>query len=110
MITIVITAPAKGQAHVRIDDPNNIMGSDLSPARQLCVQAILSLEGKACQLENVVMPLGKLIMLRNFVHSLGADNKGKMRRLLLMALMQLDDEDESLIYTKPFQGLPLLAK
>lgn len=107
-ITITITQPATGQARLRISDPHNLL-PDLAPARRLLVQALLSVEGEVGETEEVQMPLVALGLLRNFLTTVGATSNGKARRLLLMALLQLDDEDDARRVVKPTANLPVIA-
>lgn len=109
MVTITITQPRKGSANLKITDPEELMVGSLSPARQLMIQALFSIEGEVGHIDQVKVSKVKLNLLRNFLHStLGETETGKMRRLLLMALMQLEDEDEAKRFVKPFQGLPIV--
>jgi hypothetical protein len=74
------------------------------------VQSLLAIEGEMNDVSKVEMPLESLARLRNLLVLEGADTKGKARRLLLMALMQLDDEDSSMRLLAPVQGLPVIAR
>jgi hypothetical protein len=109
VITITITDPERNQANVRVDDPGNIL-RDLGPARQLMVRALMAIEGQIGDIDQVDMPMDSLARLRNLLVLEGANTKGKARRLLLMALMQLDDEDSSMRLLVPVAGLPIIAR
>jgi len=109
MITITIVDPGRNQAWVEVNDPDNLL-TDLGPVRQLMVRGLLSVEGEMGELEEVEMPLESLARLRNLLVLEGANTKGKARRLLLMALMQMDDEDSSMRLLVPVKGLPVIAR
>lgn len=109
MITITITAPAKGQARLRVDDPGNTL-KDLAPVRQLVVQALVAIEGEVGTLDDAYVPTVSLALLRNFLNTTVGDRDSKARRLLLMALMQMDDEDSAKRFQVPVEGLPILTK
>lgn len=76
--------------------------------RRRLLQAALSVEGEADSVEDVDMPLTKLHLLRGFLANIGASEAGKARRLLLMALLQLEDEADAQRFVLSHPVLPVI--
>lgn len=105
---IIITRYGADSCHLEVIDPLNHL-PDLAAVRPLLIQSLLAIEGEVGEKINVEVPVMRLSMLRNFLDTLGAADKLTARRLLLMALLQLEDEDEALRRQKPSALLPILA-
>ena len=80
---------------------------DTAHIRRLCLQAMLAVEQEG--IVEQIVPRVKLELLRGFLANIGATNKGSVRRLLLMALLQLEDEDDEQRFVMPHPVLPVIA-
>jgi hypothetical protein len=81
---------------------------DLAHVRRLLLQAAISVESEGI-VEHVV-PMAKLHLLRGFLANAGAESTGEARRLLLMALLQLEDEDEDKRMVEASEILPVVVR
>lgn len=66
---------------------------DIAHLRRLLVQAVVSIEAEG-EHEHP-LPLAKIHLLRGFLANVGATDGDTARRLLLMTLLHLEDEDEA---------------
>lgn len=82
---------------------------DLAHVRRLLLQAVMSVEGEEGSVKEHVVPLAKLALLRGWLAAAGCGEKGAARRLLLMALLQLEDEDDARRFVMPRPTLPVIA-
>lgn len=80
---------------------------DTAHIRRLCLQAMLAVEQEG--IVEQIVPRVKLELLRGFLANVGTTNKGSVRRLLLMALLQLEDEDDEQRFVMPHPVLPVIA-
>ena len=80
---------------------------DTAHIRRLCVQSMLAVEQEG--IVHTIVPRAKLELLRGFLANLGTTDKGSARRLLLMALLQLEDEDDAQRFVMPHPVLPVIA-
>lgn len=80
---------------------------DLAHIRRLLVQSLLSVEGEIGS-EEVHVPEAKLHLLRGYLTGIGAADTPSARRLLLMALLQWEDEDDARRFLVSRPALPVL--
>jgi hypothetical protein len=80
---------------------------DLAHVRRILIQALLSVEGEG--VTQYPVPRVKLELLRSYLVSVGMVDKGKARRLLCMALLQLEDEDDAQRFVMPHPCLPVIS-
>jgi hypothetical protein len=81
---------------------------DLAHVRRLLAQALVACGGEET-VENAAVPVAKLHLLRGFLVTLGCGERPEARRLLLMALLQMEDEDEARRLAAPADTLSVLA-
>lgn len=81
---------------------------DLAHVRRLLLQAAISVESEG--IVEYEVPMAKLHLLRGFLANVGTASIGEARRLLLMALLQLEDEDEGKRVLEPSEILPVIAR
>ena len=79
---------------------------DLSHIRRLLLQAAFSVSGPEGKTEDHPMPVVKLTLLRSFLAAQGCGDKARARTLLLLALLQLEDEDDVQRFVMPHAILP----
>lgn len=79
---------------------------DLAHVRRLLLQALFAIEGNEGDPETRAWPLTKLAMLRGHLASAGHTTKADIRRLLILALLELEDENESRRVVAPSLVLP----
>lgn len=104
---ILVTAPSANSTEAHLE----AIGFDsLAQVRRRLLQAAVSVEGEVDDYSEVEVPIAKLHLLRGFLANLGALNKAQERRLLLMALLQMEDADDAQRFLMPHPVLPILAR
>ena len=104
---IVLTAPSANSQQATLHADGDF--TSFAQIRRRLLQAAISVEEETEAVSDVEMPLAKLHLLRGFLTSIGATDTGKARRLLLMALLQLEDEADARRFLAPHPVLPVIA-
>jgi hypothetical protein len=78
---------------------------DVSHIRRLCLQAACAVEGDTV----VEVSRVRLAALRGYLTEQGCSDKRAARRLLLMALLEMEDEDDEQRFLVSHPVLPVLT-